>query len=313
MDQSLDSMIAEEEGGGRKVERRGRVAQREHRFSPYQNEGSGRHQAGVPLSDIAQAPPGERVLKVGQSSNVKTVAGSIAHVSREGDPPLVLALGASCLNTAVKACAIAAGYLAEDEVYVGLHPQWRDMARTSAALQVISLAGAPEWTDEDVELNVSARSEVGLVAGAIAGKVREGENVVLKAVGADSVTNAVYAIASAREYLRRDELDVCCVPVFDKEELASGEGGERSILRFQVYVSRGAMPAPVRHGGGRRTGGGGGGGGGGGRPRGLAQGQVRGGRPPPKSRREPAAATAADLDADLDEYKSGGARTRAPK
>ena len=43
--------------------------------------------------DVASAPPGKRILKIGGNSRVKNIAGAIAHVSRAGEPPTLLALG----------------------------------------------------------------------------------------------------------------------------------------------------------------------------------------------------------------------------
>lgn len=43
------------------------------------------------------------------NSNVKGVAGKVAHTCRAGDAPAMLAIGSSCINQAVKAIAIARG------------------------------------------------------------------------------------------------------------------------------------------------------------------------------------------------------------
>lgn len=40
--------------------------------------------------------------QVSSKSNVKAVAGKLAHSSRQGDPPIMLAMGHGCLNIAVK-------------------------------------------------------------------------------------------------------------------------------------------------------------------------------------------------------------------
>lgn len=45
------------------------------------------------------------------TTEVKKIAGAIAHVSREGEPPMLLATGPACLNTAAKAIAIARSYI----------------------------------------------------------------------------------------------------------------------------------------------------------------------------------------------------------
>ena len=52
------------------------------------------------------------VLKVSSSSNPKSVAGALAGVIRDNDCAEVQAIGAGALNQAIKAVAIARGYVA---------------------------------------------------------------------------------------------------------------------------------------------------------------------------------------------------------
>lgn len=52
------------------------------------------------------------VLKVSSSSNPNSVAGALAGVIRENNTAEVQAIGAGALNQAVKAIAIARGYVA---------------------------------------------------------------------------------------------------------------------------------------------------------------------------------------------------------
>ncbi|HBY96909.1 MAG TPA: stage V sporulation protein S [Chloroflexi bacterium] len=56
------------------------------------------------------------VLKVSARSRSTAVAGAIAGVIREGTTAEVQAIGAGAVNQAVKAVAIARGYLAEDNI-----------------------------------------------------------------------------------------------------------------------------------------------------------------------------------------------------
>ena len=51
-------------------------------------------------------------LKVGTKSNPNSVAGALANVFREKDVVEIQAIGAGALNQAIKAIAIARGYLA---------------------------------------------------------------------------------------------------------------------------------------------------------------------------------------------------------
>ncbi len=52
------------------------------------------------------------VLKVSSGSNPNSVAGALAGVIRESDQAEVQAIGAGALNQAIKAIAIARGYVA---------------------------------------------------------------------------------------------------------------------------------------------------------------------------------------------------------
>lgn len=53
---------------------------------------------------------------------------------------------------------------------------------------------------------VASGSQSHVVAGAIAGKVREEQPVCVKALGAETVAKSVYAIAHARQYLSKEGL-----------------------------------------------------------------------------------------------------------
>lgn len=63
-------------------------------------------------------------------------------------------------------------------------------------------------------LKVSAKSSPNLVAGAIAGIIRESEAVEIQAIGAGAVNQAIKAIAAANTFLVNDDLSVVCKPYF---------------------------------------------------------------------------------------------------
>lgn len=81
-------------------------------------------------------------------------------------------------------------------------------------------------------LKVSSKSVPSLVAGAIAGAIRENEDVELNAVGANATNQAVKAIAIARSYIADMDCDLACVPEF--VTLDMGGGLERTGIRLKI-------------------------------------------------------------------------------
>lgn len=56
-----------------------------------------------------QEPGGPYFVKVSAQSNVKQVAGKVAHTCRSGDAPAMLCIGTACINQGVKAISVARG------------------------------------------------------------------------------------------------------------------------------------------------------------------------------------------------------------
>lgn len=67
------------------------------------------------------------IIKVSARSRTASVAGAIAGVIRETGRAEVQAIGAGAVNQAVKAIAIARGYLLEEEVEVICVPSFVDV------------------------------------------------------------------------------------------------------------------------------------------------------------------------------------------
>ncbi|MFQ5856624.1 MAG: stage V sporulation protein S [Anaerolineae bacterium] len=67
------------------------------------------------------------IIKVSARSRTTAVAGAIAGVVRERRRAEVQAIGAGAVNQAVKACAIARGYLEEDGIDVIIIPEFVDV------------------------------------------------------------------------------------------------------------------------------------------------------------------------------------------
>lgn len=67
------------------------------------------------------------VIKVSAHSRSTGVAGAIAGMMRDGHPTEVQAIGASAINQAVKAIAIARVYLAPDGIDLHCFPEFVDI------------------------------------------------------------------------------------------------------------------------------------------------------------------------------------------
>ena len=80
-------------------------------------------------------------------------------------------------------------------------------------------------------IKVSARSRSTAVAGAIAGVMRQHHSAEVQAIGAGAVNQAVKALAIARGYLERDEIDIVTTPYFTEVDI---DGQERTAVRFHV-------------------------------------------------------------------------------
>lgn len=80
-------------------------------------------------------------------------------------------------------------------------------------------------------IKVSAKSRSTAVAGAIAAVIREHRYAEVQAIGAGAVNQAVKALAIARGYLSRDEIDIIFTPFFTEVDI---DGQERTAVRFKV-------------------------------------------------------------------------------
>lgn len=78
--------------------------------------------------ETAYQPAGHiDIIKVSANSRTSAVAGAIAGVMREHGHADVQAIGASAVNQAVKALALAKGYLAEDGINIVCVPNFVDV------------------------------------------------------------------------------------------------------------------------------------------------------------------------------------------
>jgi stage V sporulation protein S len=96
---------------------------------------------GIVLARLTPKETTMEILKVSAKSRSTAVAGAIAGVVRDSGHAEVQAIGAGAVNQAVKAVAIARGYLAEDGIDVICIPSFTevmigDQERTAIKLVV---------------------------------------------------------------------------------------------------------------------------------------------------------------------------------
>ncbi len=94
---------------------------------------------------------GLNIIKVSSSSRSTAVAGAIAGVIREHGRAEVQAIGASAVNQAVKAIAIARGYLEEDGLDISCVPTFTEVdingqERTAVRFHIIGHKRTEETT-----------------------------------------------------------------------------------------------------------------------------------------------------------------------
>ena len=83
------------------------------------------------------------ILKVSAKSNPKSVAGAIAGVIRQEGKAEVQAIGAGALNQAIKAIAIARGYVSPSGVDLVCIPAFADIQIDGAERTAIKLIVKP--------------------------------------------------------------------------------------------------------------------------------------------------------------------------
>ena len=83
-------------------------------------------------------------------------------------------------------------------------------------------------------IKVSARSRTAAVAGAIAGMIRESNQVEVQAIGAGAVNQSIKALIIAKGYLAEEGIDLVCTPSFVEVDIG---GQERTAIRLLVEPS----------------------------------------------------------------------------
>jgi stage V sporulation protein S len=82
-------------------------------------------------------------------------------------------------------------------------------------------------------LKVSSQSKPNLVAGAIAGIIRDENKVQVQTIGAGALNQAVKGIAIARGYIAPTGQDIICIPFFKDIEI-NGEVRTAIVITVEV-------------------------------------------------------------------------------
>lgn len=185
----------------------------------------------------------EGAMKVSKETNVKGLAGKIAHRCREGDAPEVVARGAA-INIAVKGIAIACAFLKDQGLSLSVRPYHCNDGDNTTGRSVIfrlqKIALEPEVVP-CMTLKVAKTSEPSKVAGYLSSKIRaaSGKKIAVQSVGGQAVENAVNTVVLSRRYLKIDSktsgvlLDFSFTPVFATITLGDKT---TSALNFVISV-----------------------------------------------------------------------------
>jgi len=220
IDQSLDDIIKGGSGGrtvvrgGRQTASRARTAAQSR---PYSRDGKSA-QARLPSrrggrAEQEEQPDGAReTLKVGSSTSPNALAGAIAGAVRESPGAVVgvMATGPNSINQAMKGLAIARKHLLEESIDIMVKPQFEEDLRSGSNVVFNIYRASRPINREPTEDDLSAKDKTDCfkLAGAIAGRIRAGEQVACTTKGAVPVLVVIKAIALAQDYVQEEGIDL---------------------------------------------------------------------------------------------------------
>uniref|UniRef100_A0A7S4BW77 Uncharacterized protein n=2 Tax=Chrysotila carterae TaxID=13221 RepID=A0A7S4BW77_CHRCT len=154
--------------------------------------------------------------------------------------PSVLATGPGAINQAIKGIAIARKYLLEESppIDIVVQPVFEKDMRSGSNVSLVLSKSIPidcEPTEDD--LSAKDRTDCFKLAGAIAGRIRDGGDVALTTKGPVPVLVAVKAIALAQEYTSQENMDVKFAVQFRDLEDPELGNTPSTYLHFAVLVN----------------------------------------------------------------------------
>jgi len=129
--------------------------------------------------------------------------------------------GTLAINQAVKALAIARRYLGDDDgdEPIDLICQPEFVGNSAKCVLRLRMSRPINMDMECSKVTATPSCDPYKTAGAIAGKIRDGERVGIHAVGPDAVFAAVESIFISRRYLKDDRIDIKFAPMFEKVDM----------------------------------------------------------------------------------------------
>jgi len=184
---------------------------------------------------------GNNLTKMGSGSNPRDTARLIAAQARACvDCPTLQAVGPQSTNQALKAIAIARTFLKESRPQPGqqearqldicMQPDFVHLedGHTGLLLAIRKKARRVTGENEAQQLKAASGTDAKVLAGAISSFAREGKRMVVTAIGAGSINQAVKAIAIARKNIEGEAIDLTCKPEFT--EVNEGTTALRMLL-----------------------------------------------------------------------------------
>ena len=189
---------------------------------------------------------GNNLTKIGSSSNPRDTARLIAAQARACvDCPMLQAVGPQSTNQALKAIAIARTYLKDsDDTDICVQPEFTKLqdGHTGMLLHIRKKVRRTSGAAEAQQLKAASGTDAKVLAGAVMGCAhaaaarppasrrplptprhgrrpprrfaREGKRMIITAIGAGSINQAIKAIAIARQYVEEEAIDLCFRPEF---------------------------------------------------------------------------------------------------
>merc|ERR1712137_748429 len=185
------------------------------------------------------------MLKVSSGTKPNAMAGAICNVVRKSSnsqPPSVMATGPAAINQAIKGFAIARKYLMDEDTPIDfvIEPQFEQDVRDGSNVVFSTEAVAPV-DREPLESDLSAKDKTDCfkLAGAVAGRVRDGEEVAITTKGSVPVLVAVKAIALAQDYVRDEGIEIKFAVQFrDLTDPELRGSPESTFLHFAIVSSK---------------------------------------------------------------------------
>uniref|UniRef100_A0A7S0NW20 Stage V sporulation protein S n=1 Tax=Calcidiscus leptoporus TaxID=127549 RepID=A0A7S0NW20_9EUKA len=175
---------------------------------------------------------GNNLTKMGASSHPRDTARLIAAQARACvDCPTLQVVGPQSTNQGLKAIAIARSFLKESQsTDVCMQPEFTQLedGHTGILLMIRKKVRRTSGEGEAQTLKAAASTDARVLAGAVSSFAREGRRMVITAIGAGSINQAVKAIAIARKNIEEEAIDILCKPEFT--EVNEGTTALRMLL-----------------------------------------------------------------------------------